>query len=236
MRDPGSALRSASPCALSWGGRRRRRTGDALEPCRLRSQENARRLAGPARSGSSREGSRRRPSGTRPPTAARAFSGVATAAHGRCLRLSTTVRGGASLGYTSSVQTVAPGIGAIDLNFWDTPRAIATGVYPSGAGVALGDPGPVRASRRCARIWRGRGFRFAMSGRCSSPTSTWITPASRASSSGKTTAACAPLLAMVDPELESACRCGTGPDSPTVGADWTYRLIDSHNVNLIPMC
>jgi glyoxylase-like metal-dependent hydrolase (beta-lactamase superfamily II) len=40
------------------------------------------------------------------------------------------------------VFTVAPGIAAIDLNFWDTPRAIATGVYPSDAGVALVDPGP----------------------------------------------------------------------------------------------
>ena len=40
------------------------------------------------------------------------------------------------------VPSIASGISYIDLNFCDTPRAIATGVYTSDTGVALIDPGP----------------------------------------------------------------------------------------------
>jgi glyoxylase-like metal-dependent hydrolase (beta-lactamase superfamily II) len=40
------------------------------------------------------------------------------------------------------VPSVVSGVSYIDLNFCDTPRAIATGVYTSDAGVALIDPGP----------------------------------------------------------------------------------------------
>jgi glyoxylase-like metal-dependent hydrolase (beta-lactamase superfamily II) len=40
------------------------------------------------------------------------------------------------------VPSVASGISYIDLNFCDSPKAIATGVYTSDAGVALVDPGP----------------------------------------------------------------------------------------------
>ena len=40
------------------------------------------------------------------------------------------------------VPSIASGISFIDLNFCDTPRAIATGVYTSDTGVALIDPGP----------------------------------------------------------------------------------------------
>jgi glyoxylase-like metal-dependent hydrolase (beta-lactamase superfamily II) len=40
------------------------------------------------------------------------------------------------------VPSVASGVSYIDLNFCDTPRAIATGVYTSDAGVTLIDPGP----------------------------------------------------------------------------------------------
>jgi len=40
------------------------------------------------------------------------------------------------------VPSIAPETSYIDLNFCDTPRAIATGIYTSAAGVALIDPGP----------------------------------------------------------------------------------------------
>ena len=40
------------------------------------------------------------------------------------------------------MPSVASGVSYIDLNFCDTPRTIATGVYTSDAGVALIDPGP----------------------------------------------------------------------------------------------
>jgi len=40
------------------------------------------------------------------------------------------------------VPSITSDISFIDLNFCDTPRAIATGIYTSAAGVALIDPGP----------------------------------------------------------------------------------------------
>ena len=48
----------------------------------------------------------------------------------------------ATLKYTRIVPVVVPGVSYIDLNFWGTPKGIGTGVYASGAGVALIDPGP----------------------------------------------------------------------------------------------
>ena len=48
----------------------------------------------------------------------------------------------ARLKYTFCVPSVTSGVSYIDLNFCDTPKAIATGVYTSDTGVTLIDPGP----------------------------------------------------------------------------------------------
>jgi glyoxylase-like metal-dependent hydrolase (beta-lactamase superfamily II) len=58
-------------------------------------------------------------------------------------------------------MVLAPGLSYVDLDFLGRPRAIATAVIASDAGVALVDPGPASCLERLEEALNGRGIRLA---------------------------------------------------------------------------